>query len=71
MKLLLKQLHLQLLIRMLPLGANAIIANILPGDGLATSPAPNIEIVNTPLAPPAITANTNAGFINTYGKYIS
>ena len=51
-----------------PFGAIAINANILPGEGVATSPAPNIVNTNIPDAPPAITANTSSGFINTYGK---
>src|SRR6056297_2919053 len=51
-----------------PFGVIAINANILPGDGVATRPAPNKLKVKTPLAPPAITANTKIGFINTYGK---
>jgi hypothetical protein len=44
---------------------------MLPGDGVATSPALNIVKISIPLAPPAITANKSIGFISTYGKYIS
>ena len=48
-----------------PFGAKAISANILPGDAVATNPAPNIEKVNTPDAPPKIAAIIKIGFINT------
>ena len=51
-----------------PFGANAIKANILPGDGIATSPALKIENINIPAALPTIGAIINTGFINTYGK---
>ena len=48
-----------------PFGANAIKANILPGDGVATNPALKIENTNIPAALPTIGAIINNGFINT------
>ena len=51
-----------------PFGANAKIANTLPGDGVATNPALNIENTNIPAALPTIGANINTGFISIYGK---
>ena len=41
---------------------------MLPGDGVATRPAPVTMDVSTPAAPPAIVARIRRGFISTYGK---
>ena len=41
---------------------------MLPGDGVATRPAPVTTAVATPDAPPAMAARISRGFISTYGK---
>ena len=55
----------------IPFGAMASMAMIDPGDAGDVNAEPRIELVKVPVTPPAITARKSAGFIMTYGKYIS
>jgi len=48
-----------------PFGVIASSANILPGDGVATSPALNNTKVKLAATPPPITASSSNGFIST------
>ena len=43
-------------------------AKILPGDGTATVPPPNVWKINNDVILPKIGASTKIGFIRTYGK---
>jgi hypothetical protein len=41
---------------------------MLPGEGVATRPAPVIRNTTMPEAPPRMVAAIRRGFISTYGK---